>query len=60
MDEKGVPVAWQTVVSDYNHMQLAHINKLAKEAGAEEVPFKWVEPLPEDNGERFFSEYLDQ
>jgi hypothetical protein len=60
MDEKWLPVAWQTVVSYNNHTQLAHINKLAREAGAEDVPFKWVEPLPEDNGERFFSEYLEQ
>jgi hypothetical protein len=58
--ERSVPVAWQTVVSNYNHTQLAHINKMAEEAGADDVPFKWVEPLPEDNGERFFSEYLDQ
>ena len=61
MDEKcgPVPATWQTVVSEQNHTELAYINKRTKEAGAEDVPFKWVEPLPEDNGEQFFSDYLE-
>ena len=58
MEDKSAPATWQTVVSFLNHTELAYINNLAKMAGAEDLPFKWVEPLPDDNGERFFSEYL--
>jgi hypothetical protein len=31
---------------------------LAKEVGITEPPFRYLTPLPPDNGERFFSEYL--
>ena len=60
MDDKSAPVTWQKEVSLKNHSKLAYINKLAKEAGADDLPFEWVKPLLEDNGERFFSEYLKQ
>jgi hypothetical protein len=56
--EKHAPVYWEGIVSFYNHSELAFINQLAQDAGATSLPFKWVEPLIADNGERFFSEYL--
>ena len=54
---KKMPAAWETVVSHWNHQQLAFINKLAVRCGASKL-FDDVEHLPQDNGERFFSEYL--
>ena len=54
-----IPAAWETVVPFSNHTELAYINSLATEAGhSNAVPFPNAEPLLEDNGERFFSEYL--
>ena len=55
-----IPAAWEMTVSYNNNLQLAYINFLAKEANTAHVPFKEVEPLPQDNGEQFFSEYLQQ
>ena len=59
MEERNtkMPAAWESVVSHFNHQELAFINKLAVRCGASK-PFDWVEDLPPDNGERFFSEYL--
>ena len=54
---KNMPAAWEGVVSHWNHCELAFINKLAVRCGAKK-PFDYVEDLPDDNGERFFSEYL--
>ena len=59
-DKQKKPVVWQTVVSYQNHTELKYINDLAKKAGAENLPFEDVEVLPEDNGELFFSEYLEK
>ena len=44
----------------YNHTELAYVNKIAADAGvtATDWPFKNVERLVDDTGERFFSEYL--
>jgi len=39
-------------------MELTFINTLAIAAGASKLPFPNAEPLPVDNGERFFSEHL--
>ena len=55
-----IPAAFEAVVPFFNHTELRHINQLAIDAGVSNgcVPFTNVEPLPPDNGERFFSEYL--
>jgi len=57
---KKIPVAFEGVVSFFNHSELACINAIATAAGASphNVPFTHVEPLIPDNGERFFSEYI--
>ncbi len=54
----NMPSHWETVVSYFNHCELKHINALAVELGLE-PPFDYVEDLPDDTHERFFSEYLD-
>jgi hypothetical protein len=54
-----IPAAWETVVPYYNHSQLHQVNNLATKCGVDEVPFKAVEILVKDTGERFFSQYLD-
>jgi hypothetical protein len=60
-DPSSVPATitsyWANHPSYYNHSELAYANELAEAAGYPEVPFPYVRPLPEDNGERFFSEY---
>jgi hypothetical protein len=57
---RKMPGAWETVVPYFNHSELSWINSLAEEAGcSENLPFPYVEELPEDNGERFFSKYLE-
>ena len=53
-----IPAAWETVVPYFNHSELSYVNDLATMAGVLVLPFKDVERLPADNGERFFSEYL--
>lgn len=53
-----VPAAWESMVDYYNHSELAYVNRLAASCGVNKPPFKWVEKLVPDNGERFFSEYL--
>ncbi len=57
---KRIPAAFESVVAFFNHSELAHINTVATSAGLapHKVPFKHVEILPTDNGERFFSEYI--
>jgi len=54
------PSGWETVPDYFNHSELDYVNKLARSAGiqSDQEPFKFVEPLPFDNGERFFSEHL--
>ena len=53
-----MPVGWEEEVSFDNHVEIKYINALAIKCGAE-APFKHVEEIREDNGERFFSEYLE-
>ena len=53
-----MPHGWELVVPYFNHSELQYINNLAVQAGAEKLPFQNLDPLPEDSGERFFSEYL--
>ena len=55
-----MPAQWEDVVSCTNHTELKHINKLAKEAGTNHVPFPNAETLVEDTGERFFSAHLSE
>ena len=58
---KKIPSAYESVVCFFNHSELAYVNQIAIQAGAKQssLPFQSLEPLPPDNGERFFSEYLD-
>jgi hypothetical protein len=59
-EQRGkMPAHWEGVVPYFNHSELAWINRLAVNAKAEQLPFEYVEVLPDDNGERFFSEYLE-
>jgi len=53
-----IPAAFEGVVAFFNHTELRYINQLALDVGVSDAPFKNLEPLPADNGERFFSEYL--
>ena len=53
-----IPNGHEMVVPYTNHSELQHINDLAREAGATNLPFQDVETLVEDTGERFFSEYF--
>ena len=54
-----VPAGWEMVVSFGNACKTNMINILASMSGASRPPFPEVEKLPEDTGERFFSEYLE-
>ena len=45
------------VVPCFDHSELAHVNRMAEAVGCCH-PFPHAEPLPHDNGERFFSECL--
>ncbi|CAJ1934883.1 unnamed protein product [Cylindrotheca closterium] len=58
--QKKIPTAFHRAPHYTNHLQLASINNLAKEAGIIGNVHSAVEELPADNGERFFSEYLTQ
>jgi hypothetical protein len=51
---------WANSPDYFNHSELQYINDLADAAGYAEKPFKFVRPLPEDNGERFFMTYWIQ
>jgi hypothetical protein len=59
---QNMPSCWEVIPSYYNHVQLVHLNRMAVDARYPDdvVPFPFVEALPPDNGERFFSEYLLQ
>jgi len=52
---KNIPVGWDKVVPCFNHSELWYVNKMA-EAVCLPIPFPKAETLPDDNGERFFSE----
>ena len=54
-----MPAAWENVVPFWNHSELEYVNQLARDANALiDTPFPNAEKLPDDNGERFFSEHL--
>ena len=55
---KKTPAAFESIVPFFNHTELQCVNQLVAHAGMTKVPFERVEPLPPDNGERFFSECL--
>jgi len=59
-ERSKIPAAFETIVAFFNHSELNHINQIALAAGVSQrdLPFKKVESLPADNGERFFFEYL--
>ena len=56
-ERKRIPVGWEKVVPYFNHTELSYVNDMAKQLGAR-VPFPRAEPLQDDTGERFFSEYM--
>ena len=51
---------FEKIPSYWNHTQLNTLNDMANKVGWETKPFPFAKPLPEDNGERFFSQYLHQ
>ena len=57
-ERKRIPICFQQAPHYMNHLRLTQINQLAAEVGLEAPPHSDVEILPEDNGERFFSEAL--
>lgn len=56
-EEADIPGYWRNYPSYFNHSELKYTNELARDAKYPKDPFKNVRPLPDDNGERFFSEY---
>lgn len=54
---KKIPAGWEKVVPHFNHSELWHVNTMAKDVGCD-LPFPKAEVLPDDNGERFFSEHM--
>ena len=54
----NITAYWANYPAFTNHSELAYVNGLAEATGYPRQPFQHVRPLPEDNGERFFSEYL--
>jgi hypothetical protein len=60
VERKRLPAAYEGIVAYSNHLELDHINRMARACGISSgaLPFQHVEDLPPDNGERFFSEYL--
>ena len=54
----AMPQHWAEKVSYWDETELDAINKIALSVGCQDVPFPDTRRLPEDNGERFFSEYL--
>ena len=44
----------------YDHLYLQFINDKVAALGVDWLPFQHVRPVPEDNGERFLSEYFKQ
>ena len=57
VDRKSMPASWEKIVPHFNHSELWHANNLAKSVGCP-YPFPKAEILPEDNGERFFSQHM--
>ena len=57
IDRRTIPGAWEKVLPFHNHSELAYVNRMAAALNLPD-PFPYAEPLPKDNGERFFSEYL--
>jgi len=58
-DRKKMPAAWEDVVPFFNHSELWYVNQMAKTVGCA-YPFPHAEVLLEDNGERFFSQYMSK
>jgi hypothetical protein len=60
VERKRLPAAYEGIVAYSNHLELDHLNHMARACGISSgaLPFQHVEALPPDNGERFFSEYL--
>ena len=56
-NRKHMPAAWEKVVPCWNHSELSNINLMAKDIGIA-MRFPMAEKLPQDNGERFFSECM--
>lgn len=59
-DRAQIPSAFHRAPHYSNHLRLLLINQLGKQSGLASNIHGDAEALPEDNGERFFSEYLDQ
>jgi hypothetical protein len=59
-DKIRITSYWANQPEIYNHSELMYIQGLAKEAGLAKLPFEWIRPLPQDNGERFFGLYWVQ
>jgi hypothetical protein len=59
VERKRIPAAYEGIVAYSNHLELDHINGMARACGgisSGAVPFQHnVEDLPPDNGERFSS-----
>ena len=53
-----VPSGWKNHPEYFNHSELIVANGLAESIGYPVLPFDYARPLPEDNGEWFFAEYL--
>jgi hypothetical protein len=56
-DRRKIAAAWERIPPFFNHTELWYVNSLAAAVDVA-VPFPYAEKLQEDNGERFFSEYL--
>ena len=56
-ERKKMPGAWEKVAPFFNHSELQHTNQLARSIGIS-TPFPRAETLPQDTGERFFSECI--
>ena len=61
-ERKKIPAAYEDVLCFFNHAELSYVNSIAIRAGIsiEDLPFKHVEELQPDNGERFFSDCMLQ
>ena len=51
------PAAWEKVAPCFNHTELSCVNAMANAVGCG-APFPHAEPLPSDNGEKFFSQCM--
>jgi hypothetical protein len=59
-ERKNILACYHSVPLHMDHSALSFINDLASQKGALNVPHPNACHLPDDNGERFFSEYLRQ